>query len=422
MSSNPGDGAISVEEAVRKAKEIAARLSGQTQVGQPPPLQPQVLDSSGSNQQEDPSLNSSSGGKRKRWGVMPAAAAAADPSSKKAALLLDPQTNGAVAAKEKVEPITRRVWVSVSEDKPAAHFVAFGNRKIPEILEKVTGEKPEVKDAGTEDSPEDEEDDPTKLTITFQGKGSNPNKPPLPGMPEEPLHARIRGPDKQQVEHAETLMEDCLQEATQAETDVEAVQAAERALAVTQSLRLDQMMMTAYKPASVAALIHGGGNNSQDIGHLPADRLAAALLHGSAAAVTQEIHVPNGMVGFIIGRGGENIASMQAKTGCKVQIQKEHELQPGQTQRVITLSAATQESVDECRQIIEGMVAERARGTGLGGGGGGGGGNTGSYGPSGQVELEMDVPDADVGLIIGKMGGRFLCVVLDGSRIHTNER
>ena len=99
-------------------------------------------------------------------------------------------------------------------------------------------------------------------------------------------------------------------------------------------------------------------------------------------------------VGFIIGRGGENIASMQAQTGCRVQIQKEHELQPGQTERVITLSAATDEAVAECEQIIRDMVAERTRA--LGGGGG--------AAATAQVAVEMDVPDADVGLIIGKMG------------------
>jgi far upstream element-binding protein len=64
------------------------------------------------------------------------------------------------------------------------------------------------------------------------------------------------------------------------------------------------------------------------------------------------------VVGLIIGRGGETITSMQAWTGAKVQIQKEHKLQPGQTMQIITLDAPTQEAVDQCRAIITGMVEE----------------------------------------------------------------
>jgi far upstream element-binding protein len=38
--------------------------------------------------------------------------------------------------------------------------------------------------------------------------------------------------------------------------------------------------------------------------------------------VEEKIGVPNGIVGLIIGRGGESITSMQRRTGCRVQIQK----------------------------------------------------------------------------------------------------
>jgi far upstream element-binding protein len=105
---------------------------------------------------------------------------------------------------------------------------------------------------------------------------------------------------------------------------------------------------------------------------------------------------------------------MQAKTGCKVQIQKEHELQPGQAQRVITLQAMRQEQIDECRALIENMVQERVQASGMRGGPGGGGMSSGGGGPKeGRVQeamagghqlVQVDIPDADVGLIIGKMG------------------
>jgi hypothetical protein len=67
-----------------------------------------------------------------------------------------------------------------------------------------------------------------------------------------------------------------------------------------------------YRPAPVASLIH-----NPHAGAMPGTLLE------------EQIGVPNGIVGFIIGRGGESIASMQARTGCKVQIQKENEMQPG---------------------------------------------------------------------------------------------
>ena len=71
-----------------------------------------------------------------------------------------------------------------------------------------------------------------------------------------------------------------------------------------------------YRPAPVASLIHN-----------PSGAMGGTLLE-------EQIGVPNGIVGFIIGRGGESIASMQARTGCKVQIQKENEMQPGKDQGV----------------------------------------------------------------------------------------
>jgi far upstream element-binding protein len=117
------------------------------------------------------------------------------------------------------------------------------------------------------------------------------------------------------------------------------------------------------------------------------------------------------VVGFIIGRGGETITSMQARTGAKVQIQKEHELQPGQTMRIITLSAPTQEAVDQCRDIITSMVEDRV---GKIGGDSSRRGNPAAGEPKeAKVQAALDqghvlqtvlVPDVDVGLIIGKAG------------------
>lgn len=38
------------------------------------------------------------------------------------------------------------------------------------------------------------------------------------------------------------------------------------------------------------------------------------------SVMTEEYKVPDGMVGFIIGRGGEQISRIQQESGCKIQI------------------------------------------------------------------------------------------------------
>jgi far upstream element-binding protein len=173
-----------------------------------------------------------------------------------------------------------------------------------------------------------------------------------------------------------------------------------------------------YRPATVAQLISNNPNVlNPTLGVSPDD------------LIEETVNVPNGVVGFLIGRGGENISSMQARSGCKVQIQKEHELQPGQTHRVITLQATSKEAIAMCREMVESMVQDRIRAAGgntnsSGGGGrdhhhrdrddlrGGGSSHNANTVEAkvsealavGHVLVNVDVPDADVGLIIGKGG------------------
>ena len=133
-----------------------------------------------------------------------------------------------------------------------------------------------------------------------------------------------------------------------------------------------------YTPKPVASLLglSGVGGSAQHYGPKP----------GSTTVVEEKIGVPNGVVGYIIGRGGESIISMQRRSNCKVQIQKEFEMEPGSTQRVITLTADSREAIDAARGIIEAMVKEKMvenGGGGVGGGGVGGGGSGGRVGGPG---------------------------------------
>jgi predicted RNA-binding protein YlqC (UPF0109 family) len=353
------------------------------------------------------------------------------------------------------EVIVKRLWVTVNHERPAAHYIAYMKPKLKRIVAHANGttfdddenEEGEEKDDHTEkdatqedpvhqndtNNAEEEEEDPTKLRIVFKGKGST-NIPPLPGVPEEPLHIYMTGP-KSILDSTITNQVDALiVEASRAEPLIAAViaaqQAQERALITTmESIQTN----TFYQPKSVTSLIHGTSSNhpkdnkdSNQLLALPADRLAAALLHGTTAALTQEMEVPNHVVGTIIGRGGETIASIQAQTNCKLQIQKEQDMIPGQINRIITMSANSQSAIDACQSIIQSLVQERIQkmnathnhnhnngGNQYGGGPGIGHSShsnvvlllDGSTVPSHHSIVEVLVPDADVGLIIGKMGG-----------------
>ena len=143
------------------------------------------------------------------------------------------------------------------------------------------------------------------------------------------------------------------------------------------------------------------------LGYAPTeDQTKLQTAAASGQLETENIGVPNHLVGYIIGRGGESIAKMQRQTGCRVQIQKEHEMAPGATNRVITLSSTSADAIDECRQIIEGMVQEKSMvssstSVNMSSGSALGGSAIANYG---QPSLQMQVPDGDVGLVIGKGG------------------
>ena len=199
------------------------------------------------------------------------------------------------------------------------------------------------------------------------------------------MHISISGPDTL-IAKADILVDSLLVEAEQAPPEnVLSENVSNNNLALTTISPPQQA--SGYRPATVAQLISGRPGIGGDDGPL----------------IEEEVLVPNGMVGFLIGRGGETITSMQARSGCKVQIQKEHELRPGQTNRVITLQATSQEAIDQCREMIESMVQDRIRAAG-GGGGGGKDGKVQEALAAGHVLVKVDVPDGDVGLIIGKGG------------------
>lgn len=120
---------------------------------------------------------------------------------------------------------------------------------------------------------------------------------------------------------------------------------------------------------------------------------------GMATQVTSEqVMVPDKMVGLIIGKGGEQITRLQAETGCKIQMAADS---GGMAERLCTLTGPMS-AIAQAKVMIEGIIAnEGAAGPRPGGGmpGGGGGGMPGAGG-----HFEIMIPGHKVGLVIGKGG------------------
>ena len=123
-----------------------------------------------------------------------------------------------------------------------------------------------------------------------------------------------------------------------------------------------------------------------------------------ATQVTSEqVMVPDKMVGLIIGKGGEQITRLQAETGCKIQMAADS---GGMPERLCTLTGPMS-AIAQAKVMIEGIIAnEGAGGQRPGGGPGGmpGGGPGGVPGGGGGGHFEIMIPGHKVGLVIGKGG------------------
>lgn len=120
---------------------------------------------------------------------------------------------------------------------------------------------------------------------------------------------------------------------------------------------------------------------------------------GNPDELEEVVEVPNTMVGMLIGRGGENIQSIQRNSGCHVQVTRENEMQPGANQRRVLLRG-TPQALASAKQEIARVTEDRGRGPG----GGGGGSHYGPGREEGGISVKLPVPNQQVGLIIGKQG------------------
>ncbi|XP_026177137.1 far upstream element-binding protein 3-like isoform X4 [Mastacembelus armatus] len=117
----------------------------------------------------------------------------------------------------------------------------------------------------------------------------------------------------------------------------------------------------------------------------------AAMGHQSSSSrvITEDYKVPDRMVGFIIGRGGEQITRIQLESGCKIQIAADS---GGLMERPCSLTG-TPESIEHAKRLLVQIVDRCRNGPGFH--------SDGEGGPSVQ---EMLIPASKVGLVIGRGG------------------
>ena len=125
---------------------------------------------------------------------------------------------------------------------------------------------------------------------------------------------------------------------------------------------------------------------------------------GNGESFEMELKVPNHLVGYIIGKGGDVIQRIQIQSGAHLQVQKESEMKPGETHRHLTLKGSSQESIDDLKRRIDDIVNPR-----MGLSSSGNMVATASMG-GGQQELthafviKIPIPNEKIGMIIGKAG------------------
>lgn len=110
---------------------------------------------------------------------------------------------------------------------------------------------------------------------------------------------------------------------------------------------------------------------------------------------SEEIKVPNNIVGYIIGKGGETVQKLHSQTGAFMQIAKETDMKPGDTHRSILLKG-DKSRVADLRSKIEELVSSKT--------GGGRSNNSVLQDLDTPIVMKVPIPNDRVGLLIGKGG------------------
>ena len=102
-----------------------------------------------------------------------------------------------------------------------------------------------------------------------------------------------------------------------------------------------------------------------------------------------QMMIPQGRVGLIIGRGGETIRELQERSGARITVQPESQVDPFAAERSVTL-CGDDESIQRAKDMIHEMLTGQSRG-----------GFPGVSGRSGNT-VTISIPESSVGAVIGR--------------------
>ncbi|XP_062844815.1 far upstream element-binding protein 3 [Trichomycterus rosablanca] len=160
-----------------------------------------------------------------------------------------------------------------------------------------------------------------------------------------------------------------------------------RARQIAVKMAGDQMTHMNHSSPVVDPSLYGYGGQKRSIDDGVGSQLSA-MVH-SRAIITEDFKVPDKMVGFIIGRGGEQITRIQLESGCKIQIASDS---GGMIDRPCTLTGSP-ESIEQAKRLLSQIVERCRNGPGFH-----------SDMDSNSTIQEVLIPASKVGLVIGKGG------------------
>ncbi|CAH1787646.1 unnamed protein product, partial [Owenia fusiformis] len=174
------------------------------------------------------------------------------------------------------------------------------------------------------------------------------------------------------------------------EGEQDAIGAQLRAIAEQQSRQSDaQNAAQAAQQAAMQINQKLGITSNPSINQQPPQMAPPSQAQGLGFVSTEEYHIPDRMVGLVIGKGGEQITRLQADSGCKVQIAPDS---GGMPNRPCTLTGSA-EAIDAAKRIINQIIDKGATG-----------GIDPHNMPDGTTMVEVMIPGTKVGLVIGKGG------------------
>ncbi|XP_018588301.1 far upstream element-binding protein 3 isoform X1 [Scleropages formosus] len=160
-----------------------------------------------------------------------------------------------------------------------------------------------------------------------------------------------------------------------------------RARQIAAKMGSDQMSHLNNSSPVVDPSLYGYGGQKRSLEEGVGNQLGA-MVH-QRAIVTEDFKVPDKMVGFIIGRGGEQITRIQLESGCKIQIAADS---GGMMDRPCTLTGSP-ENIEQAKRLL-GQIVDRCRSSP---------GFHNEMDGSSSIQ-EILIPASKVGLVIGKGG------------------